>query len=225
MTHGRGQSPYALVHFDTADLFDILRSCTAPLMEIELLRVLTGETRMPSSRKRLFTIHFSLYHALYRLKEEAGTLGFYLHMDPMRIRLARLPGRRRCHHYIEASGDYCAMVSDNGLLCDIHVMESGNALPSFDPLRDFYTNPENISFGGETILEKLMKGVIVYALKSGEIESALTFFGLRRPNLKRVKQRYHELARVYHPDLNRGDDSMMKELNRSYQVLMEVYVI
>jgi DnaJ-class molecular chaperone len=30
---------------------------------------------------------------------------------------------------------------------------------------------------------------------------------------------------AYHPDRNRGDDSMMKELNRSYQVLMEVYVV
>jgi DnaJ-class molecular chaperone len=40
-----------------------------------------------------------------------------------------------------------------------------------------------------------------------------------------VKRKYHQLARAYHPDMKNGDDTLMKELNHSYQVLMEVFVI
>lgn len=224
MTHRPGTTPAAFISFETGALFDILLARQAPVMEIELLRLLTGMERMPGSRKRLFTLHFSLYHALYRLKREAGVRGFYLHLDPMRIRMVKLPGPRRCHHYIPETGAYCAEDAGDDGYCAVHHAAAPGDHPDFDPLRDFYTNPSNISFGEGDLLEKMMRGVIVYALRRGEIESALSFLGLTRPNRKRITRRYHELAMAYHPDRNLGDDSMMKELNRSYQVLMEVYV-
>lgn len=225
MTDRPGSPAHAFVPFDTGTLFDILIAREAPVMELELLRLLTGRERMPGSKKRLFILHFSLYHALYRLRGEAGARGFYLHLDPMRIRMVKLPGPFRCHHYIPETGTYCAEAAVAHGRCAGHRAEAPGDHPSFDPLRDFYTNPENISFCEGEVLGRLMRGVVVYALRRGEIESALSFLGLRRPNRKRITRRYRELAMAYHPDRNRGDDSMMKELNRSYQVLMEVYVV
>ena len=193
-------------------------------MEVELLRIITGEQRMPAARDSLFVLHFSLYHALYNLKYHAGACGFYLHLDPMRIRLIKTPGAGRCHHYFPETGIHCGHPSDGGSYCNRHHDPYSLTALSYDPLHDFYCNPENISFGTSDILGKLMNGVIIYALRRGEIEQAKIFFGLSRLSMKTVKIKYHELAKLYHPDRNRGDDSLMKELNHSYQVLMEVFV-
>src|SRR4030042_491925 len=93
-----------LQYFETSDIFNILISRGEPIAEVDLLRILTGEKRMPAGRERLFEFHFSLYHALYRLKFEAGAAGYYLHFDPMRIRLIQMPGPGSCHHYYPETG-------------------------------------------------------------------------------------------------------------------------
>jgi hypothetical protein len=95
---------------------------------------------------------------------------------------------------------------------------------SFDPLLEFYLNPENIAFGESDLLKKLMNGVMVYAFRRGEVRESLEFFDLVNPNRAIVRRRYRELARRYHPDIT-GDDAMMKKLNRSYQVLCEVFQV
>ncbi|MBN2159628.1 MAG: hypothetical protein JW807_09545 [Spirochaetes bacterium] len=225
MTVPGKRPPLRLIPFDTSKIFNILVSRQGPLMELDLLRLLTGRRFMPQGRERLFELHFSLYHALYRLKYEAGEKGFYLHLDPARIGIARTPGAGSCRHYFPESASFCRLPAEDGACCAGHREPGGPGEPSFDPLLEFYSNEENLSFGTTRILGRLIDGVIIYALKRGEVERALRFFGLPRPTLKNVKKKYHELARAYHPDLNGGDDALMKELNHSYQVLMEVFVI
>lgn len=214
-----------LIEFDTAALFSMLEALDAPAMEADLLRRVTGEPRFPSGSERLFELHFSFFHALYRLKSEAGARGYYLHIDPMRIRLVRVPDPGACRHYDPATGRHCGHDAGDAGFCEEHLDPDALAALAFDPLRDFYTNPANISFGGNAILDRLMKGAVLYALRRGEVERALAVFGLSRPTMKRIKARYHELARSFHPDLHPGNESRMKELNHSYQVLMEIFVI
>ena len=52
---------------------------------------------------------------------------------------------------------------------------------------------------------------------------ALAIFGLEPPlNLDDIKSRYKELAKKYHPDLNKGDpnaEEQLKKVNMSYTVL------
>lgn len=213
-----------LIDFDTAELFTLLESYTAPVMEADLLRSLTSKERIPTGRERLFELHFSFYHALYRLKREAGARGYYLHLDPMRIRLARIPGPGLCHHYDPQAGSHCRLATGGGDYCGAHHGPGVNVI-FFDPLYDFYTNPDNISFGESAVLEKLMKGAIIYALRRGEVERALELFGIARPTMKIIRKKYHEMAKKLHPDLNRGSEPLMKELNHAYQVLMEVFAV
>jgi hypothetical protein len=215
-----------LVHFDGDVLFEFLVSRDAPVMEIEILRFLTHEDRMPSGRRKLFALHFSLFHALYRLKEEAGIRLYYLHLDPMRIRLVKMPPDGYCRHYSPLAGVYCHLPGEREGRCGAHRHDTGTGpAVSYDPLYDFYTNEENIAFGEGDVLEKLMNGVIIYALRKGEIERALRVFGLSRPSRGSIRRRYHELARTYHPDLKSGNETRMKELNHSYQILQEVFVV
>lgn len=56
------------------------------------------------------------------------------------------------------------------------------------------------------------------------IEDACLFFQLRPPlTQERVKRRYRELAKKYHPDLNQNDkdaEEQLKQVNETYKLLM-----
>ncbi len=219
-------SPLSLIPFDAALLRRHLEERDAALPESTLLKELTGDA-LPGMSNELFILHFSLYHALYRLKETAGREGFYLHMDPMRIRLARVPGDGACRHYEPEPGRYCGAPAGGSGYCSVHdVLHPGPPTDvSWDCVREFYLNAGNIRFGRSDLLKKLMNGIFVYAFRKGEIESALALFGLSRPRRRTVRARYRELARKYHPDSEHGDESMMKRINSAYGVLLEVFML
>lgn len=55
-----------------------------------------------------------------------------------------------------------------------------------------------------------------------EVQQAKEFFGFTHsPSKEEIKKRYKELARKYHPDINEGDDTKMKELNHFRDVLIK----
>ena len=55
-----------------------------------------------------------------------------------------------------------------------------------------------------------------------EVQKAKEFFGFTHsPTKEEIKKRYKELARKYHPDINEGNDTKMKELNHYRDVLIK----
>lgn len=55
-----------------------------------------------------------------------------------------------------------------------------------------------------------------------EVQKAKDFFGFTHsPTKDEIKKKYKELARKYHPDINKGDDTKMKELNHYKDVLIK----
>jgi hypothetical protein len=55
-----------------------------------------------------------------------------------------------------------------------------------------------------------------------EVQKAKDFFGFTQtPTKEEIKKRYKELAKIYHPDINQGDDVKMKELNHFRDVLIK----
>ncbi|MGM0519788.1 MAG: J domain-containing protein [Campylobacterota bacterium] len=55
-----------------------------------------------------------------------------------------------------------------------------------------------------------------------EVQEAKKFFGFTTtPTKEEVKKEYKRLARKYHPDINDGDDTMMKQLNHFRDVLIK----
>jgi hypothetical protein len=208
------------------EVFDHLRSLAEPVMEADLLKKFSSLDRLPHETGELFRHHFTLYHMLYSHKLSLARTGLYLHLDPMRVRLVPYPPQGSCFHYDAQRGAFCA-ARCSGPYCPAHEgrYRADSARPAFDLLCDFYSNEENISFGESRLLERLMKGVMVYAFRKGEIDYALKVFGITDPSKKKIAERYRVLALRHHPDRNRGDDSRMKELNRAYQVLREVYLL
>lgn len=216
-----------MIYINNSKLFELLDCASVPYMEAVLIKKATGMPSIPIDRTELFEVHFSLFYSLYITKYRAGELGYYLHLDPMRIRMIKIPEENFCHHYFPDQGVFCSNKSAASKYCSSHdkMYHGQNKKLVYDPLEEFYSNTENIQFGKDDILEKLMNGVILYSMKKGAVEDALMLFKISRPTKKRIKKRYHELAKKQHPDKINGDDSLMKELNRSYQILMEVFVI
>ncbi|TAL31772.1 MAG: hypothetical protein EPN93_16970 [Spirochaetes bacterium] len=215
-----------MLHFDLDEIRRYLDEKSAPCSEAELLRALTRD-ELPGMSQDLFVMHFSLYHALYLVREAVGGEGLYLHLDPMRIRLLPVPEDGICRHYNPDAGAYCGDRADDSGYCAGHRLLHPEGLSglSYDCVREFYLNPGNIQFGRSDLLKRLLNGVFVYAFKRGEIERALGVFGLYRPSKSQVRRRYRELAKRYHPDLHTEGESRMKELNSAYGVLSEVFIL
>ena len=216
-----------LIPINRKNLFNYLLKASAPVMEAELIKNFTDLEKIPTGRVELYKFHFSMYHALHNLRQDAGKNGYYLHLDPMRIRLVHLPEKGKCHHYEPEKGNFCEVKTEHDNFCIYHykLYKDNLDMLKYDPLHEFYLNEENISFGTEKILDKLMNGIICYSLKKGAVENAKKFFKLEYPSKKTVIKRYHELAKSYHPDKQNGNDNLMKELNNNYQVLKEVYIL
>jgi len=227
MTREKNDGGPRLLDFAKDEIYTFLRSRTEPVSEAALLKHLTGLRFLSDGGEDLYSLHFSLYHALHSLRRDDACRGMYLHLDPMRIRLVETPEPSRCSHYFPEEGSYCGRPAERRGLCSYHASAApGDAdLPLYDPMDDFYLNPENIAFGASPLLEKITRGIIVYSLRRGEVEAALRFFGIAGPSRRVVQKRYYELARKYHPDLEKGNDEMMKLLNSHYQVLREIFIV
>lgn len=218
-----------LIPYNQELVASILLSSDRPLMETELLRLLQT---YHTGNESLYLRHFSLYHVLYKLACEMGPLGYHFHGDCMRIRLIALPLNGCCH--------YCP---EDGMFCGTEIISAGEGKNIFpycrfheeqylkiwrsvvwDPLRDFYLNEENVSFGETELFRKIREGIMVYAFRKGEIERSLAIFGLERPDRKLVESRYRRLALKHHPDRG-GSEKTMAEINSAYNVLCEVFVL
>ncbi|HPS87081.1 MAG TPA: J domain-containing protein [Spirochaetota bacterium] len=207
-------------------LFEYLNQKDQPVMEFDIIKYFIPSPKDNPDEQSLYVKHFSLYHALYKLKFSAGSKGFYLHLDCMRIRLIQIPEQGRCRHYDAEKGNFC-MSAASGDYCIFHEGEYLHYMNSatFDYLYDFYNDPGNITFGESDILKKLMSGVRVYCSRRKDIDEALHFFGIHKPGKKLISNRYRELAGKFHPDRCGGSEEMMKKLNSSYMVLKEVFII
>ncbi len=221
------KNKFRLIPFDLRKLADYLLARTHPVTEVELLKYLMDVNMLHECGEELYSLHFSLFHALYTLRRNPICSMHYLHLDIMRIRMVAIPSTARCVYYFADEGRFCEIPTTNGLFCDYHHryarMRDNSIL--FNPMEDFYLNPDNIMFGESEVLAKLQRGVILYSLRRGEVEEAMKFFGLHNPSRKSLQKRYYEFAKKFHPDCIFGDDSMMKKVNAYYQVLREIFLI
>ena len=215
-----------IIPINEDELFDYLIQKNQPVMEFDIIKKFIPSENNDQVQQTLFVKHFSVYNALYNLKFSAGLKGYYLHLDCMRIRLIQIQEKDKCRHYDAESGQFCAEFTSADY-CTQHLKQYENYRNSlsFDVLLDFYTDPENITFGESEILKKLMSGIKVYCLKKSEIEAALKLFKIHNPGKRNITARYRELAVMFHPDRCGGSDEMMKEINSAYTILKEVYIL
>jgi hypothetical protein len=215
-----------LIKINEDDLFDYLVKKELPVMEFDILKHIMPVQSDDTGQYTLFVKHFSLYHALYKLKFRSGVKGYYLHLDCMRIRLIPIPEKGRCRHYDAEKGNFCGeqATSDYCIAHRTGYKHYRNSV-SFDILQDFYTDAGNITFGDSELLKKLVSGISVYSFKKKDIDEALRFFDIHKPGKRIIINRYRELAVKYHPDKCGGSGEMMKKVNSAYMILKEVFIL
>lgn len=213
-----------IIKISIDELFTYLTEKDKPVEELELIRKFTYNDTPDSPNISLFCRHFSLYHALYRLKFTHGTDGYYTHLDPMRIRCLPVPDNNSCHHYDPETGKFCCKTTA-GYACDDHknLYESSRFAVLQDILSGFYIDAENIAFGDSEIFRKYMESLNFYILNKKEIDKAHKLFGIDKPDKKSISAKYRELANMVHPDKAKIPDDFIKELNAAYAILKRIY--
>lgn len=85
-----------------------------------------------------------------------------------------------------------------------------------------FQNGQNFNFNDfKNFNQSDFKG-FANAPRFDEVQKAKDFFGFSySPTKEEIKKRYKELAKIYHPDINNGEDVKMKELNHFRDVLMK----
>ena len=85
-----------------------------------------------------------------------------------------------------------------------------------------FQNGQNFNFNDfRNFNQSEFKG-FANAPRFDEVQKAKDFFGFSHsPTKEEIKKRYKELAKIYHPDINNGEDVKMKELNHFRDVLMK----
>ena len=85
-----------------------------------------------------------------------------------------------------------------------------------------FQNGQNFNFNDFRNFNQSDFSGFANAPRFDEIQKAKDFFGFTTsPTKEEIKKRYKELAKIYHPDINNGDDVKMKELNHYRDVLMK----
>ena len=85
-----------------------------------------------------------------------------------------------------------------------------------------FQNGQNFNFNDfKNFNQSDFKG-FANAPRFDEVQKAKDFFGFTQtPSKEEIKKRYKELAKIYHPDINNGEDVKMKELNHYRDVLIK----
>lgn len=213
-----------LIKIDREELMIFLSEISSVTGEYDILKKFTPDLKVSGEPYSMYERHFSVYHALYMLKAEAGRSDLYLHIDPVKIRLLHVPGAGLCSYYLPEKGSFCLDKAE-GLFCKTHLGGIDPEIPYFDPMAQFYLDPENIAFGESEQLNDIMKGFRVYFMRKREIDEALVLFNIEKPGSISISRRYRELASRFHPDRCGGSEEKMKEINRAYSLLKAVFVV
>jgi DnaJ-domain-containing protein 1 len=177
-------------------LMEILRAHPCGLSEHELFNILAeaGESNFDrkawQGKHALFSQHFLLFHALYRLRD-------------------------LLHEQQQACLEISAL-----RICLSELQSSEQSLPAeADPLREFYldiTQLEKISVDDV----QQMLGDFWLRFHNDECRcEALSVLGLDDPvSDADIKQRYRRLAMQHHPDRG-GDDTTLQKINAAMSIL------
>lgn len=218
---------YEIIEYDDKIIFEYLLNAKLPVYESTLLRKLNNLDSISSDKIMLYVFHFSLFHALYKMKKKYGKEGFYLHIDCMRISLKKISQKNQCQYFDEMSGCFCKNNTEKeSLFCYVHKNYEkiyDNSL-IFDPMQQFYENSENIMFVKDGKIFEIMDNIKNFSLNSGDLKNAMKIFDLKNFNKRSLRIRYIALSKKYHPDRSDGNNVAMKEINWAYSILDGVAV-
>lgn len=203
------------------------------LSKPEMESVIIREFVNPFCNGDTFTLyqkHFSLFHALYSIKNDPAYYAYMVHIHPMNIIIRNYPAYNKCIDYNPWMDSFCENQTIDGTYCEFHynLFAPFSGSIQYDPLNEFYSDPYNINYEYSEELKKVYNGFTKYIINRRKVEKALAFFSfssIEHCNKAQLQKRYRELVKKYHPDHYHGDITMIKEINAHYTLLKEIFVV
>jgi hypothetical protein len=144
----------------------------------------------------LFTTHFLLFNALYRLRDLLWAKQIAtLHLSPLSIQLLPYEAGSR-------------------------------ALGECDPLRTYYLDLSHLDNTAQGDVDKLLANFWTRLHDIEGVEAALELFELsgsdKTLSLPAIKQRYRQLVSLHHPDRG-GSTARLQAINKAMEILERYY--
>ena len=175
-------------------LLDAILAHQNVLSEFQLLEYLDKKRpdffEQLGERPSLYKKHFLLFHRLYKLKAELLHQNQALAVSALHIQITPLAS-------------------------------AGQVIGETDPLQEFYLDEANLALSDQAV-EDMQKQFWRKYLSLDKKTEAIKQLGLQNEpqlSLKRLKQRYSQLARQHHPDKG-GDPEQFILLKRAYDDLL-----
>lgn len=218
-----------LIEIPKHDLIAYCLNARGPVMESVVIKEIVNPlcNNFPVT---LYQKHFSLFHALYSIKNDPANYKFIVHIHPMHIVIRNYPVNNKCIDYNPCTNSFCKNQTVDGTYCAFHYKLYAPFKRSMicDPLNEFYSDPYNINYEYSDELKKAYDGFSKYIINRRKVEDALSFFSfssIEHCNKALLQKRYRELVKKYHPDHYHGDTTMIKEINAHYTQLKAIFVV
>ncbi len=184
----------------------LLEISNESLSEYQLLQLLKEQGwELPTNADdsvALFTTHFLLFNALYRLQDEYWVGNQYLEISALKIQL----------HTTNDISDTDKTDSPTSLLYSTD-----------QSLRDYYLDLSQLELATEESINNLLNQFWGKYLAIDERAEALEVLSLPvATNYQEIKKTYRRLAMLHHPDRG-GDANKFQAINRAFGVLQRLY--
>lgn len=182
-------------------LLELLESETRPISEYDLIQKLRDRSLfdiadnelLSSDSLVMFRIHFTVYHVLYRMRNELRDTGIYnLELSPIGIELQAY-----------RQGEF--------------------AIAEHDPLQDYYMDLGHLEDTQGEDVDEMLERFWTRLSNSERRKEALSELHLEDPvNNEDIRKQYRRLAMKHHPDRG-GDKESLQRINAAVSVLLNSY--
>ena len=175
-------------------VYKLLRRHGSGLSEFEMIKLLQNDELLPldgfQDSLRLFQLHFTLFHALYRLRQRLWEKeSWHLKIDPLQI-------------------------------CLETYQKSEPGLTREDPLQKYYLDTSHLNNATREEVEELLSNFYKRFLPDEKRRAALERLGLpAHADDATIKSTYRELVKIHHPDRG-GKTARLQEINEAVSLLL-----
>lgn len=213
---------------DQDGLKQFLRSQQESCYESQLLRIAFPELDIAQADTlTLYQSHFLLFHVLYCLQDEFYKENLYLFIHFMRTILVAYPDTGHCRFFEELLGRFCESdCSPEKEYCDFHLARVGETALEDLSLRYFYLDSQNFYKLDERTATAFINGTWEILTHYEEYRKSFKILDLpESADLRMIKKRFRELAKLYHPDLGAPSNQKFHDINNAYQLLLHIHGI
>lgn len=210
---------------DQTALKRYLRSQQEPCYESQLLRIAFPELDISQANTLLlYQSHFLLFHVLYHLQDEFYRENHYLFIHFMRTVLVAYPEAGHCRFFEELLGRFCEAACSPDDYCEFHRAQIRETALDELSLRYFYLDSRNFYKLDEHTATAFINGTWEILTHYENYRQSFTILGLpESADLKMIKKRFRELAKLHHPDLGATSNDTFHEINNAYQLLLHIH--